>query len=113
GWLLKPMLFNEADKNSTNRMRNSSLRQFDQSWRLKRADEVIVVGRASAGGGADKAGAAEKITQEGVTATRLWLGKLPAAREARPPLAGLLVQETFVRVFLPVAPTEIKQEGNR
>jgi hypothetical protein len=111
GWMMKSMLFNEADKNSNNRLRNSSLRQFDQSWRLKRADEVIVVGRASTG--SDKLTAAEKVAQDGVSATRLWLGKLPTPREARPPLVGMLSQETFVRVFLPVAPAEIKQEGNR
>jgi hypothetical protein len=112
GMLLKPMLFNEADKNSNNRMRNSSLRQFDQSWRLKRTDEVILVGRA-AGSGSDKPSPAEKLTQDGVSATRLWLGELPASKKPRPPLAGLLLQETYVRVFLPVAPAETKQEGNR
>jgi hypothetical protein len=116
GMLLKPMLFNEADKNSNNRMRNSSLRQFDQSWRLKRTDEVILVGRAASGVGLDKLGSAEKVTQDGVSASQLWLGKLhdpKDPKETRPPLAGLLLQETYVRVFLPVAPTEIKQEGNR
>jgi hypothetical protein len=113
GWLIKPMLFNEADKNSSNRMRNSALRQFDQSWRLKRADEVIVVGRAATGVAPDKLSPAEKVAQDGVSASRLWLGKLPTPKEARPPLAGLMLQETYVRVFLPVAPVEMKQEGNR
>jgi hypothetical protein len=113
GWLIKPMLFNEADKNSSNRMRNSALRQFDQSWRLKRADEVIVVGRAASGVVSDKLSSAEKVAQDGVSASRLWLGKLPAPKETRPSLAGLMLQETYVRVFLPVAPVETKQEGNR
>jgi hypothetical protein len=84
------------------------MRYLDQSWRLARSrrddpaswrDEVILVGHA-----ATLEGRGEDVLGEPASATRLWLGKVPGPGEIRPPLNGTVSQETFVRVYIPVAP---------
>jgi hypothetical protein len=79
-------------------IRNNTLRQLDQSWRLvKHQDEAMLFGYI------DFAyGDAEKINQDPGTPTRLWLGQLPGSGQKYESLAGTLQQETYLRVFLPV-----------
>jgi hypothetical protein len=86
-----------------------SFRRLDQSWRLWRQHELqvqdegvrelILVGRLDRA-----AGAAEPLTADPRLPTRLWLGDLPGEGKTRPALSGHLVQDTYVRVFLPVQP---------
>jgi hypothetical protein len=104
--LLKPTLFfRESSKENTS---NAGLRLLDQSWRLKpqeelptrrqhNRDEVILVARA-----AMLVDEAEVVTSNPISPTRLWLGKLPASGEERPPVPGFITQETYVRVYIPV-----------
>jgi hypothetical protein len=106
---LKPLMFYAASGVST--QDNSGLRYVDQSWRLQPQpevptppqptyrDEVILVARTAV-----LSGQAETITGNGVSPSRLWLDELPGSRPERPTLAGLLTQETYVRVYIPVAP---------
>jgi hypothetical protein len=49
-------------------------------------------------------GPAEEVSQDGVSATRLWLGHLPGEGN-REPLKGYLSQETYVRIYIPVPRT--------
>jgi hypothetical protein len=105
--LIKPLLFYRAADNAT--LVNGGLRTFDQSWRLRHQtefpppertryrDEVIVVARTPL-----VSGRAEAVSEHAATSSRLWLGALPAADAQRPALPGLLTQETYVRVFIPV-----------
>jgi hypothetical protein len=91
---------------------NAGWRFLDESWRLAPAaeyvglrprqssfrDEVILVARTP-----PVAAPAEKATLDGGTPTRLWLDYLPGSRPERPALPGFLNQETYIRVFIPVA----------
>jgi hypothetical protein len=78
---------------------NAGLRPLDQSWRLpKRGDnQVILVGRLPS-----RQGAAEDMSKHLSSATRLWLGAVPTPGATRPSLEGVLRQDTYVRIFLPV-----------
>jgi hypothetical protein len=106
-YLVKPLLFGEKGQGGANR--NSSFRYLDQSWRLKPSpvagnrqawrDEVILVGRV-----VSQEGPAEKVSNDGISPSRLWLGSLPG--ESRTALAGVLSQETYVRIFIPVVPSK-------
>jgi hypothetical protein len=74
---------------------------FDQTWRLLpnsqgRPTQVMLYGRLAA------RGHAEPVTAGSASASRLWLGDLPAPDRTRPSLTGELRQETFVRVFIPL-----------
>lgn len=101
-YLIKPLLFGEAQREGT---RNSTLRYLDQGWRLSRGgqasqrDEVILIGRPVTA----PASSAEATTKDPSNPSQLWLGALPSAKSQRPSLSGVLSQETYVRVFLPVA----------
>jgi hypothetical protein len=97
--LLKPILFNKAAADQT--LRNTTLRTLDQSWRLKRPEEVVLFGRVDPRAGE---GPAEKITQDGVSPSRLWLGVEPGSGKNRPKLVGTITQRTYVRVYIPVKP---------
>lgn len=78
---------------------NAGLRSLDQSWRLPKRGEshAILVGRLPS-----RQGAAEDMSKHTASATRLWLGAVPTPGASRPPLEGILRQDTYVRVFLPV-----------
>jgi hypothetical protein len=78
---------------------NAGLRSLDQSWRLpKRGDNhAILVGRLPT-----RQGAAEDMSKHLSSATRLWLGAVPTPGATRPSLEGVLRQDTYVRIFLPV-----------
>jgi hypothetical protein len=83
---------------SSDLKRDSALYYLDQGWR-RQPGGAILVGRI-----ARMEGAAETITQDPAVPTQLWLGDLPSGKGNRPALAGTLRQDTYVRVFLPVAP---------
>jgi hypothetical protein len=107
GKVMKSVLFfssNDADLAHQQPVRNSTLRELDQRWRLDRdnKDEVVLFGRASLPGRPAE-GDAEEVSQSGLSASRLWLGALPGEGK-RGALKGTLSQETYVRVFIPVAP---------
>jgi hypothetical protein len=106
-FIMKPLLFH---KESNDPRPNSGLRGYDQGWRLRpqenvggrRAayrDEAILVARTRA-----LSDRAEQVSQDGVSASRLWLNRLPGTAAERPALSGYLNQETFVRVYIPVRP---------
>jgi len=94
--------FNRPDRD------NSGLRSFDQTWRVRPQmevlgrqthyrSEIVLVARTQPGGGP-----AAKMTADGSTPTRLWLGALPGGGAKRPALPGQLWQETYVRAYIPV-----------
>jgi hypothetical protein len=97
---LWPALFHDLTAGQFGRLYNSSLRGLDESWRVgeKSPDEAILVARI---GRAE--GPAEAMSNAPSSPTRLWLGELPG-RGPRAPLTGTLRQETYIRVFIPVAP---------
>lgn len=90
-------------------MNNSGMRQFDQSWRLGKRpqfpqeertrfrEEAILVARAPL-----LTGPESWSNKHAGTGTRLWLGKLPVPGEEPPAMPGVVVQETYLRVFVPV-----------
>jgi hypothetical protein len=96
---MKPLLFHKAMPEA--RQGNTALRHIDQSWRLDRQEEVVLFGRVNPRAGE---GPAEKISNDGVSPSRLWLGELPGSGRSRPSLAGTLTQRTYVRVYIPVTP---------
>ncbi len=101
GTFIKSILFHgHPNDQQTAQTQNSDLRMLDQRWRLdgKNRDEVILVGRV-----APADGSAEQVNESEATPSRLWLGSLPGGGK-REPLVGTLSQETYVRVFIPVAP---------
>ncbi|GEM_PF-6709654 len=112
--LLRQLQFNDRfEANNNNNARNHALRQLDLSWRLREEPvmfqrefgmrEAILVARVKF-----VAGAAEALTADPnhPLPTNLWLGDLPGEKKTRPALAGILAQDTFVRILLPVKPKE-------
>lgn len=94
--IVKKMMFQETI-GSGQRVRNLTLRDLDESWRLRLKNEVMLIGKV-----ARKQGTTESITAGADSPSRLWLGKLPLPGETRPTLLGNLSQDTYVRIFLPV-----------
>ena len=106
--LMKTVLFHGQEGGPYSHLNNSSLRRLDQGWRLRGfkvagrvadrqfLDEAVLVGRA-----VGPSAPAEEVSQDGISATRLWLGSLPGDGERRP-LDGYLRQETYVRIYIPV-----------
>ena len=105
---LKTLLFHRDDRSPAMAgLRNSTVRHLDQTWRLgrqlrverqERQEEAVLVGRL-----APKEGEASEIDKAGLSPTRLWLGRLPGDPRGWDPPDGTFTQETFVRVYLPVA----------
>ncbi len=95
-------LFFEALETTPYLIRNSSLRELDQSWRLHEDafDEAILIGRVPPSEGEMEA----LMSDSSGTPTRLWLFETPASGRTRTPLPGRLRQETYVRVFIPISP---------
>jgi len=89
------MFFEAFDRGAAND-RNTGLRDLDHSWRLHRPSEAILLLRLP-----EQKGDANAVNRHLAAASRLWLGSLPTPG-AEPELEGLLRQDTFVRVFLPV-----------
>jgi hypothetical protein len=97
------LMFHEAAQQLTNqnKLDNASLRDLDESWRVRDTNtaEVILVGllpRAT--------GLAEEVTRQPGSPSRLWLGDLPPSGRPRPTIQGTLRQDVLVRVFIPLPP---------
>ena len=96
---------------------NSGLRTLDQSWRVQPTAtqdarnrtqpgdlprrELLLVGRIQ-----PETGNAEELTHSSGSPTRIWLDHLPGTAAHRPALEGLLEQQTYVRIFLPIRSRE-------
>jgi hypothetical protein len=112
------MFFEKKDQN--NSARNHSLRFLDFSWRLQsdpgpgetRLREAILYAHVPF-----QRGQADAITKGPIPLpTNLWLGQLPfpyvdlsgAKKDTKtqPALAGTLAQDTFIRVLVPVRPSD-------
>lgn len=94
--IIKDVMFGDKDTGGSH-ARNSTLRYLDESWRLTRPGEAIVVGRL-----ARLEEGAEQVSQDPASPSRLWLGQLPKPGETRPFLPGKMTQEAYVRIFIPV-----------
>jgi len=110
--VMRKALFNERVSNNVNEIRNHLLRPLDLSWRLKeegagpteqRIREAIIVARVKF-----EVGNAETMTAsvDAPLPTNLWLGAIPGDGGTRPELAGILAQDTFVRIIIPVKPNQ-------
>jgi hypothetical protein len=89
---------------------NASLLFLDAGWRIQTHGEgpqrryraeAILAARTP-----PRSDRAETISQDGVSPTRLWFDELPNAQGHRPPLSGYLQQETYVRIYIPVASSQ-------
>lgn len=111
--LMRQIQFHERVDHA-NTTRNHALRVLDLSWRLDQPEanrnvrdvrirEAILVARVKFA-----AGAAEALTADvnNPLPTNLWLHDLPGANKVRPRLDGIMAQDTFVRMILPVKPKE-------
>ena len=109
--LFKPMMFFRAAEQTvyTNAgptvYTNAGLRRYDQTWRLRELpdrtsyrDEVILVARTPM-----LADLSESATTHPASPSRLWIGELPGGDTTRPTVPGIMTQETFLRVYIPVA----------
>lgn len=94
---MRALLFFEEQLKVNANERNSCLRLLDQSQRLERRDEAMLVCKL-----ATQKGTAEAINTNLASASRLWLGALPGSGVPRPALDGALQQETYIRVYIPV-----------
>ena len=96
------LLFHEASLRNDEGViaRNASFRRLDQSWRLvtDNRDEVVVAGRVL-----PPSDDADMLFNGPASPSRVWLKALPEAG-TRPEMRGLGRQETYVRLYLPVAP---------
>jgi hypothetical protein len=113
--VLRQLMFYEKTDPGQRRGRNHAHRNLDFSWRLKddtdkdeRGDqtslrEAILVCRLDRGSGPSEALHAGNDPR---LATHLWLGEIPGTAPGltRPALQGNMLQETFVRVLMPVIP---------
>lgn len=92
----------EVLNDKSERDANASLRYLDQSWRVQpqREDYAILVLRVPT-----REGPAETMATDPASPSRLWLGAIPAENPevtSRPSLQGILKQETYIRVIIPV-----------
>jgi hypothetical protein len=94
------LLFHEHASVGRESLQNSTLRGLDQSWRLTDAntDEVILLFRLKRASGPAEPMMADP---ESASPTRLWLTTLPGGGQ-RAEVPGLMQQDTYLRVFLPV-----------
>ena len=100
------MLFHErAAKGDTRSLNNATMRDLDQSWRLdeNNRNEAILVARVETVNGQ-----ANDILSDpaGASPTKLWLKGLPQPGANPPVIPGTLRQETYIRVYIPIAPAE-------
>ena len=92
------------DRNLLQRLQDlEAIRKEYKQARDAQIREAILVARVKFA-----AGPAETLTADvnHPLPTNLWLGELPGEKKTRPTLAGMLAQDTFVRVLLPVRPKE-------
>jgi hypothetical protein len=110
--LIKALLFYDLTHGTEEP--NSGLRNLDQSWRVQVLQngnrsqagdvtrrELLLVGRIR-----PEEGTAEELTRLPNSPTRVWLDHLPGTVAHRPALEGLLSQQAFVRVYLPIRSRE-------
>jgi hypothetical protein len=107
--LMKALMFRDAAGTHDHR-HNSGLRSLDQSWRpsllnedkqtARSGEEVVLVART-----APVTGQADRVIQDGASPTRLWLGALPGSGVPRPSQYGVINQETYLRIYIPVKTT--------
>jgi len=106
--LMKALMF-RGKAGTHDHRNNSGLRSLDESWRLGEApnlptnryrEEIILVART-----APVTGQADRVIQDGSSPTRLWLDKLPGSVPQRPSQRGVINQETYLRVYIPVKTT--------
>ncbi|MFM7152373.1 MAG: hypothetical protein ACKO23_21300, partial [Gemmataceae bacterium] len=88
---------------------NMGLRRLDQSWRLaslsqypipdrpRFRSEAMLVARTPM-----LSDRSDQVLQHPASPTKLWFGKLPQEGAEPPSLPGIVTQETYLRVFLPV-----------
>ena len=110
--LVKKILFYE-NFNTRLEVPNHLLRALDLGWRTKydeqlapgdqRVREAILFGRVRFA-----TGLAETVNADShhPPPTKLWLGDTPETGKPRPSLSGQLNQDTYIRVILPVRPSE-------
>lgn len=112
------LIGDRALRQSTASSQNASLRALDQSWRLSKdnREEVIIIAKLArepkpAPPGPPKPDAPPPPTAEelmtdpnSTSPTKLWLRGLPGSGRVREPVPGLLTQETYVRIYIPVLP---------
>lgn len=101
---LWPAVFSQLSPNEQNLGATfAGLREYDQSRRLlpDNTHEAILVAKV-----AMQSGPASEVAADPATPSRLWLGSLPQANNQPPELAGKLRQETYVRVYLPIRPSQ-------
>ena len=83
-------------------LKNATYRELDQSWRLRSSsrDEAILLAKIG-----PVSGSAEAMMTDAQcpSPTQLWLRQLPGSDQPREPVPGMLRQETYIRVFLPVS----------
>jgi hypothetical protein len=98
--IVRALAFYDAlPQSQRSNLRDTSLRYLDQTWRLRHIqDEVILFGRVPV-----QQGDAQTVAQNPGSPSRLWLRDLPQADRPWPGLSGTLRQETFVRIYVPVA----------
>ena len=94
------MLFHEKATGTANPLENASLRSLDLSWRAndRNSDEVLLLLKLKR-----DTGPSEPILTgaEGNSPSVLWLKGLPG-RDKRKPVEGLMQQDTYVRLLIPV-----------
>lgn len=106
------LLFHEAAIRGADRApMNASLRSLDQSWRLAPdfRDQAILLAKVDGTTTPGVQNAEELLTDPtGPSPSVLWLRGVPSGGDPRASVPGTLRQETYIRVYLPVA---AKQPG--
>mgnify|MGYP002780410096 CR=1 FL=1 len=105
---LWPVLFHEKALTSGSSPMNSALRPLDQSWRMSPefTDQAILLAKVDGKTDPGSTNAEQLLTDPtGPSPTLLWLRGVPSGSDPRTPVPGTLRQETYIRVFLPVAAT--------
>jgi len=96
------LLFHEKilGSGSNRTIQNAGLRMLDESWRLSdtNKEEVIVLLRLAPAGGPSEAMFRDP---DSASPTQLWVSGTPG-KEPRPAVPGVIQQETYVRVYIPV-----------
>jgi hypothetical protein len=103
---VKTLLFQQSS-DSAGLERNHSFRRLDQSWRLSSerwqrpgvTREAILFARLPRTAGQDQQDNRASL------GAALWLGELPGEGKTRPAVPGSLIQDTYLRAYLPVTPT--------
>jgi hypothetical protein len=105
GPVVKHILFHER-LNTGGERRDNSLTRLDQSWRLREPTEREVLTKEAVlyARLPRLQGPAEEVSGKPSCPSKLWLGELPASGQERPALAGSMIQDTYIRVYLPVLP---------